>query len=359
MAQDLLGTKKRQILILTRYGPMGPSSRLRFFNYKQRLEDVGFEPTFQSLLPDSYLKNLYARGSRSYPLLIVSYFKRLIFLLLFSSKFDLVWVEKELFPGWFTFVDLFFLKKFRFVVMDFDDAIHLNYKNKGIGTQDKIQKIMKRADLVLAGSSYLKQVAEKAGATWIVRAPTPVDEVQSKVTNKNMPLQVGWVGSPGSEAYTLKLYDTIESLQKDPRFHFHFMGVTHPSWLELTNVTCHQWSDEAQDLLLRQLDVGLMPLDDSPWARGKCSYKLLLYGSYGVPAIASPVGMNKEIIQEGQNGFFANGDWLSFFERFDQMDDEQYATMSGNSINAIKGRYTYDAVFAQIKESLIALLGRL
>lgn len=348
---------KPRILILTRYGPLGASSRLRFFRYEQKLVAAGFDPVFQALLPDSYLLKLYRHHRRPWGEVFFAYIKRAFFLLFSARRFDLVLIEKELFPGVPTFIEKVFLKTFRRFVLDYDDAIHLHYESKGFGRLCKIQKLVAQADLIFAGSPSLAEMALEHNPS-VVRLPTAVESYRYYSATRHQPLRLGWIGSPASESYILELLPLIARLGRSGLYEFHLMGAQSPRWLDQEGVTIHAWSELAEQELLKNLDVGLMPLADTPWARGKCSYKLLLYMSHGIPCLASRVGMNTEVVTDGFNGYLVAQDWQQQIERFLEMSDVDYDQMRKNAWERCHQNYTTDVVFDLLQVQLFKLIGR-
>ena len=313
---------KGKILYLTKYSRMGASSRFRSFQYMPLLEKEGYEIQEAPLFGDAYIQSLYSRGKVSKRRVIGFYWNRLI--LLFSkNKFDLLILEKELFPYMPVWMErLIRLKKTPYVV-DYDDAIFHNYDmhpnpwvRRFLGK--KIDFVMKNAACVIAGNSYLAARAEQAGAKKIVIIPTVVDENRYAAVEKKNPIPVvGWLGSPTTAKYLKTLQPVLERLASKYDFELRILGGN--TSIGLTkNERVIDWSEETEALEVAQFDVGLMPLVDSPWEKGKCAFKLIQYLASGVPAIASNVGMNGEVIRHGENGFLAENEaeWERYLELF-------------------------------------------
>ena len=130
------------------------------------------------------------------------------------------------------------------------------------------------------------------------------------------------------------------------------MGVDTANWLGYTNVQCLPWSVKKQQEALDQIDIGLMPLKNGPWERGKCSDKALLYNGSGLPALVSPGGMNKEVIVDGENGFFVEDQWEKAILDVHAMTAEKYQGMSKKAIEIVEKRYSYSRVFSTIFSSM-------
>lgn len=309
----------KRILVLTKYPRMGASSRLRTLQYLPLLEEQGFEFTVQSLFDDNYLKNLYSHNARSKAVLSKLYLKRL--LTLFTVKnYDAIWVEKEISPYLPAFAEkALALLGIKYIV-DYDDAIFHNYdlsNNKLIKMflSKKIDKVMKNASYVLAGNSYLAERARLAGAKKIQRLPTVVDHLKYR---KNNPLgqdtlTVGWIGSPSTQKYVVEILPELLAAYKEHPFRLLLVGATADISNELIglDVDIRDWHEHTEADLINLMDIGIMPLKDGPWEKGKCGYKLIQYMACEVPVIASDVGVNSEVIKGDAAGLLARqqSDW--------------------------------------------------
>ncbi len=122
-----------------------------------------------------------------------------------------------------------------------------------------------------------------------------------------------------------------------------------------------RWALESQEQALAGLDVGLMPLADSPWSRGKCAYKLLQYMAAGLPVIASPVGMNRSLIEHGRNGLLAGSDdeWLAALERLLDSPDRA-AELAASGRRTACADYAYEGLaeaWQRFREQLLPASG--
>ena len=305
---------KKRILVLTKYPRMGASSRLRTLQYLPLLEQQGFEFTVQSLFDDAYLNNLYGKGRRSRLAVISCYLKRLCSLL-WAWKFDLIWIEKELFPYFpATAERLLAVFGVKYVV-DYDDAIFHNYDlsaNPLIKRflAKKIDNVMKYSYHVLVGNAYLAERAKTAGAKNVQLLPTVVDHLryQNRQAPSEGTLTVGWIGSPSTQKYVVDILPALQAAYHKVPFRLLLVGATGDirDQLPELNVDVQSWSEEAEVEQIRTMDVGIMPLQDGPWEKGKCGYKLIQYMACGVPVIASPVGVNREIVEGADAGLLAS-----------------------------------------------------
>lgn len=312
-----------RILLLSKYSRSGASSRLRTLQYVPYLKEHGIEVVTESLFDDAYLKLLYGSRKRSVLGLVKLYFKRM-YLLLQSRDYDLVWVEKELFPYVPMFIERLFLGAKTPYIVDYDDAIFHNYdlsKSSFVRffLANKIDKVMRNAQCVIVGNKYLGDRAKSAGASRVVLIPTVVDSSRYFCYDDTPKEQliIGWIGSPSTQKYVVDIREALASACRDFNARVLLVGATCDIVSELpgVNTTVLPWSEATEAELINQMSIGIMPLEDGPWERGKCGYKLIQYMASGVPVIASPVGVNVDIVIDNKCGYLAgdSSEWRSAF----------------------------------------------
>ena len=307
-----------KVLALTRYGRLGASSRMRTYQYVPIWQAMGIDLQVSPLLRDDYIRRLYAKQATDWFAVINDYLKQAV-RLLGARKFDLLWIEKELFPNlpaWFEQA----LSAFNIpYVVDYDDAIFHNYdlsKNpvKKL-LSDKIDKVMRNSALVVCGNTYLAERAHSAGSRHVEIVPTVVDlDRYAVVESKIRPvLVVGWIGSPSTVKYLEAILPALKIAATDFPLQLRVIGA--PYAAPGLDIDCRSWSEESEVSQIQDFDVGIMPLPDSPWERGKCGYKLIQYMACGRPMVASPVGVNREIVGHGNNGYLAStvDEWVQAF----------------------------------------------
>lgn len=302
-----------KVLLLAKYPRKGASSRLRSLQYLPSLDASGIHVTVSSLFDDAYLASLYDHGQRSAGAVVLRYWQRMR-VLLTARGYDLVWIEKEIFPYLPAFVERILTWAGVPYVVDYDDAIFHNYDlssnmviRRVLGK--KIDSVMRHAKCVIAGNQYLADRAVEAGASKIQLIPTVVDHTRyaPRSTEPGAPLVIGWIGSPSTQKYVLEIKESLISACARHGAVLRLVGATSEMVEQFpqAQVDIVPWSEDTEAELIRQMDVGIMPLPDGPWEQGKCGYKLIQYMACAVPVIASPVGVNFRIVTETGSGLLA------------------------------------------------------
>ncbi len=314
----------KRILVLSKYPRMGASSRLRTLQYLPMLEQQGFNFAVHSLFDEAYLNNLYGTGGRSRLAVLGYYFKRLLTL---STvwRYDLVWIENELFPYFpAVFEKLLAVFGVKYIV-DYDDAVFHNYdlSNHAVVRKllgKKIDTVMANSNCVIAGNAYLAGRAQAAGAKRIECVPTVIDQSRYAPLTKtsSAPIVIGWIGSPSTQKYIINIKDALRTVCEKHGAKLLLVGATADIVKDLLgiNVEVAAWSEATEVEMIQRMGVGIMPLPDGPWEKGKCGYKLIQYMACAVPVIASPVGVNIDIISRSECGFLAEGSeqWIDSLE---------------------------------------------
>ncbi len=309
-----------KIFALTRYSRQGASSRMRFHIFFKELKNQGFKINEDHLFDDIYLENLYSGRQRNFVYILKRYIRR-IFILFTLYKYDFLWIEKELFPMFpAIFERIFKLLGFKMIV-DYDDAVFHNYdqgKNLNIYKiflKKKIDVVMKASTIVLCGNSYIAKRAYDAGAKNVVLIPTIVDLRKYQVENiQNDKVIIGWIGTPMTEHYLDIVSEALQQLTLKYDFSLKLIGSN--KIISNVDTIYAPWSEEQEALDIQSIDIGIMPLPNLPWEKGKCGYKLIQYMACGKPVIGSSVGVNKELINHGLNGYLANNheEWVDNLE---------------------------------------------
>jgi glycosyltransferase involved in cell wall biosynthesis len=176
---------------------------------------------------------------------------------------------------------------------------------------------MRHSSLVVAGNDYIKQYALRSGASNVSVIPTVIDVNKYTVRDKiaTDTFTIGWIGSPITLKYLPALKSVFEKLSQRHKIQLKLIGANKVLDFSVPQVAVH-WKENEEVEQIKTFDVGIMPLEDNIWERGKCGYKLIQYLGCGVPVIGTPIGVNDSIIQDGINGFKAStlGDWERHLE---------------------------------------------
>ena len=316
---ELVLSTSLHVLMATRYGRLGASSRLRLLQYAPRLAEFGIACTARPFLSDGYIRALYQGGSRL-PSVLAAY-GRAPGLRAAIRSHDIVWIEKELLPFMPAVLERALLGEKKFI-LDFDDAWFLRYGGDGnrlvrtlLG--GKFPALLRRASLTIVANETLRDWAVGAGARNVLLLPTVVDLDHYPLTPE--PVQkftVGWIGTPVTAPYLASITAPLRALAAEAPLELLVIGA--PGF-SLDGVPCRHvpWSEATEARLIGQCHVGVMPLPDDAWARGKSGYKLVQYMAAGRATVGSPIGANRAIVQDGVTGFLASNatDWCDRLRR--------------------------------------------
>jgi len=312
-----------RILLLSRYGYLGPSSRVRFYQYLPYLKGNGIDVTVVPLLGNDYLRTLYAGRRNNLKNIFKAYLERIGYLMK-QYRFDLLWIEYEVFPWLPAFVEKLFSCMDVPYVVDYDDALFHRYDKHPRGIVrwllgKKIDMVMRRAALVVVGNKYLAERARRAGSRKVEYLPTVVDlrRYHTAPRSRDKTFTVGWIGSPLTAKYLHFIRPALAEVCNDTDTRLVLVGSGDIELAE-TNAEIRVWSEETEVADIQSFDVGIMPLPDDPWTRGKCGYKVIQYMACGKPVIVSPVGVNHQMVEHGVNGFLAGNrtEWVSAIKTF-------------------------------------------
>lgn len=274
--------------------------------------------------------------------LILSVVKR-FFCIRKAIKAEYILIHRELLPVGPPILEWIICRLFRKkIIYDFDDAIWLtdnlneNWLIKKFRWRSKVSSICRWSYKVSAGNEYLADYARKFNSNVVVN-PTTIDTVkyhtpvlyqgtshllvQAQIDGvHNLSTDstiIGWTGSHSTLKYLEALEPVLKKLE-DQHHGIAFLVIADkPPQLHLKKMVFRKWSKETEISDLMLADIGIMPLSDDAWSKGKCGFKVLQYMALEIPCLASPVGVNTTIIQHGVNGFLCNSedDWLTYFNQ--------------------------------------------
>lgn len=319
--------KQKQVLMIVQYPEkVSPGQRFRFELYKDSLARNGFKVTTKPFLDLKGYEVIHRYGyffKKAFSTL--KGFARRLALLPAIARYDYILLQREVAPLGPPLFEWIYIRMFRVkLIYDFDDAIWLSsiseqnsiaaaFKNAG-----KVADICRWAYKVSCGNEYLCNWARQFNAN-VVYNPTCVDTEKrhNQLANHDAErITIGWTGSFSTLKYLDMVENALNKLQETYPFDVKIICNEAPS-LKVKNVKYIPWSEENEVTELATCQIGLMPLTTDEWSEGKCGFKLIQYLSLGIPAVSSPVGVNKTIIDEGINGFFAttDADWFTAIEK--------------------------------------------
>ncbi|MCD6579021.1 glycosyltransferase family 4 protein [bacterium] len=325
-----------KVLFLTS-GRLIPSSRFRVQQYIPYLKDKKITPILKNGVPNSYYRLPIPIKGTSIIVFPFKFINRLINIL-FNINADIVFLQKDLIPYFPPVLEWIIFKLYKRVIYDFDDSIYLRFEKK-------IKFIVKNSSTVIVGNNYLRKWALQYNKNVIV-IPTSVDTnrytFHFKENIKKDPI-IGWTGTSSNFKYLKILVNPLEMIKNDFKLKIISDNPKKAKLLfsKKNNVESIKWSKESEIKDLSSINIGIMPLIDNEWAKGKCGFKLIQYMALGIPCVASPVGENKNIIEDGINGFLAadNNEWVEKLQIL-LTNLEIYKKIAFNARRTIKKRYS-------------------
>jgi glycosyltransferase involved in cell wall biosynthesis len=269
-----------------------------------------------------------------------------------SLRAQVAWLQRQLLPGYLTLEPLLRGP----VVFDLDDAVWLA-RPFGPGS---VAKIVRRAAVVVAGNAYLAGWCADHGARDVRIIPTAVDAERFTPRPADEPpggregFTVGWTGTAGNLRYLEAIEAPLRRFferRRDARLLV--IADRAPAFAGLVGerTAFLRWEPSVEAEAVRRMDVGVMPLPDDPWTRGKCSYKMLQYMACGVPVVASPVGMNREILERDTVGLPAESgaDWYDALEHL-YAEREQGRQWGGTGRRVVEQCFSRVVVAEQLRQ---------
>lgn len=343
-----------KILFLTLHRKdRSPGQRFRHEQYLEHLKDHGFEITYSNILNAEQDKVFYGAGNTLGKIGVgfSAIFKRLEDVLK-ASRYDYIFVYRDAFFFGILFEWLFKQSSAK-LIFDFDDSIWLQDENPNQSLFQKLKnpaktaRIISYCDLVIAGNDYLANYAKQHNSN-VTIIPTTIDTKEYspiEVPRNNEAVCIGWSGSFSTIKHFESALEPLKQISgkfgESVRFKVIGDGNYHNDDLQIKGLP---WRKDTEIEDLCDIDIGIMPLPDDDWSKGKCGLKGLQYMALEIPTIMSPVGVNSAIIQDGENGFLASTteEWV---EKLSQLiEDESLRKRMGKAgRKTVEEQYSVEA----------------
>jgi glycosyltransferase involved in cell wall biosynthesis len=285
--------------------------------------------------------------------LAISLFYKRILTLRKVKQFQVIFIFREAFIFGGAYFEKLIIKKNPNVIFDFDDAIWINNiseknkKLKWLKKPEKTMQIFTMSKIIIAGNNYLADYARRYNNNVLV-IPTTIDTTYHKpfLLNKNKDIVViGWTGSSTTLCYFEQLLPVLNKIMMLYKEKVKFKIIVDKEiYYPSICTTTTKWSIQNEIEELAQIDIGIMPLPNNEWAKGKCGFKCLQYMSLEIPAVVSPVGVNTEIVQDGYNGFLASSDndWIEKLSLLIESTDLR-TKIGKNGRKTVEDKYSINA----------------
>ena len=322
-------------------------------NASARIRAIQYIPYFESI--DYCVAHIPRVSTRPFGLIskysvypvLKRWYRLKIALSIIFRKWDLVFIQR-------IFISENLLKMLHSrsipVIFDFDDAIYINPRNPS--HLQKAVTMVKWSNQVIVSTEYLKVFCLKNGKTAeVIVSPVETDRIYPMQKTHNQIVTIGWIGSPWTSGFLEIVEKPLKRLAEKYEFRFLTIGARPEYKIEGVNHETKPWIFEDENEVIGQMDIGIMPLPDTEFARMKGGYKLLQYLSAGIPCVASAVGINQSIVKPGDNGYLASSDeeWFDALEKL-MLDPKSRLEMGINGRKDAVELYSREVCFEKINQ---------
>jgi glycosyltransferase involved in cell wall biosynthesis len=341
------------IHVVTPYGRDGPSSRVRVFEW---LDRIGAPRAVSAYISH---RNSSPSYLARHPVAVITAERQLRRMA--SDRPQRLLLHREASPLSRGDLERRLLLRSQFAVYDFDDALQCDWGAGGhlrrlAPKAAKALLAVQHADRVIAGNPVLADWASQHNADVIVipSCVSPASYRQKTDYQVSDPPRLGWIGSPDNEVYLRLVAPALREVHRRTGARLTLIGTTRPTLGDLESLIDRvSWSEATQHSQLADFDLGIAPLPDQPYTRGKCGYKLLQYAAAGTPALGSPIGVNQQILSEfGMPAPSNNGEWLDAIIDFLTRSATARAALGRAARNTTQQHYSYDAWLSRWYEAV-------
>ena len=300
-----------RLLALTKYDMLAAATRQRFRLYEPALNAAGFSVDYAPLLENSHVSGLTSGRRTSVAGLARAYAARMHELAR-AGRYDGLWVHYELFPFLPGLFERLAGLHGQPLIVDYDDATFDYYAHSRsplvrylLGR--KLEPLLRGATACCCGNAYIKAYTERFCDQSTI-LPTVVDTNLYLPASKrpDRPITIGWIGSPSTYVLVPPLLPLLRDLAAQRGVRVRVVGAGKAAERDqFAGLDLVEWSEASEIADVQAMDIGIMPLQDLPFQRGKCGYKLIQYMACGLPVVASPVGVNAAIVDDGVTGLLA------------------------------------------------------
>ncbi|HLG71759.1 MAG TPA: glycosyltransferase family 4 protein [Chloroflexota bacterium] len=345
-----------KLLLLSPYPSSAPSNRTRLEQYIPYLERHGFECQLEPFIDERAYRS---RGPRRLRGILLGLARRAR-LLAVAEQCEAVFVHREATPLPGATFERKLAQRTGRLVFDFDDAIYERQPYSltwPIWSPAKFPEMLRASGLVIAGNRHLAARAALYNSNVRV-IPTPVDTDRIRPRCTGGPVRedtvIGWIGSPSTANYLGDLAPVLRTLlDRFPKLRVEIVGARVPRGLAGPRVQARAWTLAGEAADLQGFDIGIMPLPDNEWTRGKCGYKALQYMSAGVATVSAPVGVANDMIRHRENGLLAGTpeEWLTCLSEVIQ-DEALRAALGAAGRATAEARYSLTACVPQLLDAV-------
>jgi hypothetical protein len=308
----------RKILALTVKPSVSPDTRYRILQYFDHIRESGLIVHHFSLLDERSVKRFQTNSdvlcnAAAY---LKSCLKRMAQIIRLAPRYDIIWILRELMPVGPPILEKLLFRLHSDVVLDIDDAVFFpdiasgTFIHNRLRDFNKWEKTASAYRTVVCGNRYLASYFRRWGAKAIEIVPTVVCMKRYESVKRiasEIP-RIGWVGMPTNRAHLKLLEGVFHRLAERFKFKGIVVGLNRCLDWKLDCMEYFSWELSRELAYFDLFDIGIMPLADSEFTRGKCAFKIIQYMAAGIPVVASPVGANTEVIRHGINGYLAHSE---------------------------------------------------
>lgn len=356
--------RRLRVLALSPFPEEGAGCRFRVAQYLPYLRSVGIDVTISPFYTPEFFRlvykprNYFRKALAFLPLAV----RRLLELRQLDA-YDLVLLYREAIPLGPPAIERAIARRGMPIVLDFDDAIfmgNVSEANRAIAflkNPGRVAEVIRKSARVVVGNEFLASYARRFNDQVTV-LPTVVD------TDRFTPRPdrghigptgpvVGWIGSPTTYHYVEAMGDLLRDAATRHKFTLKISGAGKPVSFDGVPLHVEPWSLDNEVELFNRCDIGIYPLSDDDWSRGKCGFKAIQFMACGVPVVASAVGVNREIITDGVNGFLASSP-SEFAQKLDRLltDAELRARFAEAGRKTIEERYSLKVTAPKVAQIL-------